>query len=552
MTFDWPWALLTLPVIVTVAVWVLLRPRRPERIVGSNRLWRAVLAATGRRGRRRSITSTLAWLCVLAGCVLAGGALARPIWRAERPVRDVSIILAATAELGPNGPKTLSRAVSACLDRLDAADRVQLVLPNALGAADEWLSVADAQVELGKVALLPARWDELSFAPPAAESQMVIAFRPAGQADKLDSADTTVELPCELPPVTIEQFGARTLADGRVGVLVTIRNNTASDWSGIVRVGANDEPAGGMGIMTTMDVSSGETSTLTLQVPEEVFLTARLDSLQPDSLGTAAYLAYRPGARRTVAMTGKDDPMIRRFIDADPLLTLTGDAEQADVMVAVGVSASRGKPALVIHPPGAWPGTEMESVLLSTADVAADDEVMRGVDLSGVAVRRASGWYLDIIDGWVPLAIVDGQAVISRSATDLLSSPADARVSVAFDLSTENTNWTTMESFVIFMANAIRWLAPGDEDAGEYVATAPIVERFAEPGFYQDAEGAWRAVSLTGLRGGEPAAPVAEQIAGLDLPTPQSAHVDRALWSLLTAAALGLLLLGWLLYAREG
>ena len=550
MTFDWPWALLTLPVIAAAAVWVLLRPHRPERIVGSHRLWAAALAAVGSRGRRRSVTSTLAWLCVLAGCVLAAGALARPVWRGDRPVRHVSIILAVTAELGPDGPQTLSRAVSAFLDRLDGADRVRLVLPNALGAAAEWRSVARARAQLDDLAFLPARCDQLAFAPPATESQMVIAFVPAGRLDTRHATDAIIELPCDLPPVTIEQFGARKLGEQRGGVLVTVRNNTSADWSGIVEVDANDEPDGGMAVVTTMDLQPGETSTLVLHVPPKVFLTARVASSPSGAPDTTAFLAYRSGTRRAVAMVGRDDPMVRRFIDADPMLTLTGDVDAADVAVAVGVEPPKGKPVLLVQPPGEGSFELATDQFLSAASIAADDDVMRGVDLSGVAVRRLTGWVSDADVQWVPLVARDGRTVVARSSVDLMSS--DRFVAIAFDLSTENTNWTTMESFVIFMANSIRWLSPGEEGVGEYVAAAPIVEGFAEPGFYQDSAGVWRAVSLTGLRGGEPASPVAEQIARIALPTPWAATLGRPLWSLLTAASLGCLLLGWLLYAREG
>ncbi|HDZ43159.1 MAG TPA: hypothetical protein ENH80_04375, partial [Phycisphaerae bacterium] len=227
MTLHWPWMLLTLPIVAAVAIWALLRPDRPRVLVGSLSLWREALASLDAAGRRRARRVSLAWLCVLVGSVLAAAALARPAHHATRPLRHVSLIVTPSAELAGDGAAKLRGAVSAFLGRLGPDDRVQIVLPAALGGAGEWLTVARAREQISDLKPLPARWDELTVPKSSADAHLRVAFVPAGAMTDTLSADAIVEVPVSLPPVTIDRLAAAG-SDGQLQVFTSLRNHTLS------------------------------------------------------------------------------------------------------------------------------------------------------------------------------------------------------------------------------------------------------------------------------------------------------------------------------------
>ena len=577
MTLHWPWMLLTLPVVAAVAIWALLRPDRPRVLVGSLSLWREALASLDAAGRRRARRVSLAWLCVLAGSVLAAAALARPAQHAARAMRHVSLIVSPSAELAGDGGAKLRGAVSAFLGRLGPDDRVQIVLPAALGGAGEWLTAARAREQISDVKPLPARWDELTAPQSSADAQLRVAFVPAGAMTDKISADAIVEVPVSLPPVTIDRLAAAG-SDGQLQVFTSLRNHTPSPQT--VSLDLAVFVGGLLATGGLWDVTVPPQATLDVvrtAGPGEWVAVMVAQGDWPGDL-VRAYLVHRPVVRRAVAMVGRDDPMVRRFIRFDPLLHLVSDVERADLVIAIGAEAPVGKPVMRLGPPaGSSEGTTeyRENVSLARASAAVDDDVMAGVDLSDVAIRRLPLRPSAVGRAGKRLVTVDGQAVIARSKPTLLSGPSDRVINVAFDISPANTNWTLTESFVIFMTNAVRWLAPAGESDDHYgyltsleagprsneayrIAPSELLidwaDGFLSPGTFQVTEGESKrlmAVSLVGLRGGRPARPVAEQIAAVRLPAPAYADVGRECWPMAVIAAGLFWLAGWRLSVRS-
>jgi hypothetical protein len=311
----------------------------------------------------------------------------------------------------------------------------------------------------------------------------------------------------------------------------------------------------------------------------------------------SAQVARVGAAKRKVAIIGRDEPLLRRFIQADSALELVGSAGEADFVLANLAEPPPDKPALVIDPPGDPPGWRRgplrRAVTLADANVAADDPLLVGVNLSSVAVRRVRPW--TPLDGSAlqPLVSIDGGAVILASPwragdSGAAGQDAPARIYVAFELSGDNTNLGTSEAFVVLLASAARLLAPPGATAAAYECITPIqaprsagwkrisqladslpeqVKAYAagplpEPGVYLDQAGRVRAISLVGLRaapqsgtapkpGSAPApADPLQAVAAAPLPQPRVVGTQFELWPLLAAAAMALWLAGWAMRMR--
>ena len=198
---------------------------------------------------------------------------------------------------------------------------------------------------------------------------------------------------------------------------------------------------------------------------------------------------------------------------------------------------------------------------------------MAGVDLAGAAVRQLPVWRgADNVRELRELASMDGGAFIVVDEANRPGGPLGRRVSVLCDVATENTNWPTLESFIFFMANTMRWLSPVEEGDGEYVYRAPIEvgspadwrqvladEGLAEqrgigeagvllgPGVYAGPEGRLHAVSLVALRSGRPGVTVARAVAAAELGEAVGEGRSLAAWPMLVGLAGVLWLAGWTL-----
>ena len=146
MTLIWPWSLAGLGVVAAVAAWALLRPARQLVSVGSLLLWKQAIDAMDRSKRRRSRKAGAAWVCLLAGAVVAVAAMARPEYHASVRIRRVALSIYPAAELaGQDGAQTLRKAVGQLLNRLDGDDQVQILLPVPLEATEQWVAVSQVR-----------------------------------------------------------------------------------------------------------------------------------------------------------------------------------------------------------------------------------------------------------------------------------------------------------------------------------------------------------------------------------------------------------------------
>ena len=580
MVFIWPLSLVGLIAAAAVAAWALIRPGRQEAIVGSLAVWQKALASLDRSAKRSSRRISAAWLMLLAGAVAGLLGLARPVFQTAGQARDVAVSLAVSAELGPQGLADMTAAARRLLGRLGVHDRVRLVLPAELGGSSSALSPAEAGERIAKLPLLAAAAADLSMPVDPQDVQHVYRFVPACLAAPLGGLrpagpkTTVIAIGDHLADLTIDAIGAVSLPpgaggqSGQVELYVAVRNNADSPLAARVRVEALQPDLAGWrsaGEAETV-VAAGGRGGLIFRAEAGEAIRAVLTT--PPALGTqgqgtildSAQVARVGAARRKVAIIGRDEPLLRRFIQADRALELVGAAGEADLIFANLAEPPPDKPAMVIDPPGDPPGWRRgqlrRAVTLADANVAADDPLLARVNLSSVAVRRVRPWTRLDASALQPLVSIDGGAVILASPWRAGGSGAagrgpagqggvggggvggggPARIYVAFELSGDNTNLGTSEAFVVLLANAAGSLAPPGATAAAYEYAAPIqaprlagwkrisqsadslpeqVKAYAAgppwpacpagaglpaPGVYLDQAGRVRAISLVGLR----------------------------------------------------
>ena len=568
MTFLSPWCFLGLLPVASVALWALLSPTRELVVVPSLRLWREAIDDLPRRARVRTRRVTGSWVLLLSGAVAAIFALARPAYFASAPVRRIAVGLYCSGEF-EGAPGAIRQAAERFIKRLNPNDRIQLIYPDALGGAGKWISAQQAREKLradgaaggGRIVRIPAR--EMKLPNAAKDAQRTVLFVPPGAEVAPGAKVSVVEVPFTLPAVTFDAIAAAPGAEGEADVFFALRNQTAKEWSGLLCLdwGSGRErgdwsvpiyikPGGVFRITREVPVTGGPTADRPYgPVMGRVGLSAWLLDSSGNRLGPAARLVPRDGRRIRVAFLGRDEPLLRRYVESDPLLELIASAGEADVVIANGVNPPAGMAALVINPPtppAGWrKAPELRNILLDDADVA-PDAILKDVALSALAVRRSTPWIAGDNATGIPLVRIDNRAVLLR--TDPASSPArdePPRLYVAFELSEENTNITASEQFVILLANAFRWLAPGEGlEAATYAYPVSLLSR---PGVTDDV-GAMN--PPLGLRLVRPKTPLPRALAAVPLPDPLRMEKGIVFWRWLAVAAMLLWVAGWALQPR--
>ena len=575
MTFSVPWSLLGLAAVAAAAAWALLRPGRRLAVVASVRLWQEAIQSMDRSHRRRSRRVTASWLVLLLGATLAVLAAAGPVYHAQRPGRRVALVICPSAELAGEGVKHLRAEASTLLGRLDDDDRVTLVLPAILGGRQPPVSPRRAADRLAYLAALPAERDETAIPPVEQAVQRTYELVPAGSPDPARPGVTRIEIPHPVAPAAIDAIGAVQLpGTGRMEVFLAATNRTAAAWHGRLVVTVRDVDRDDK--RTFMDrpirLAAGARGQWLQRGPSAQMVSAQLlaDGKPLGSVAAAAFLVRRSAQRRKITLTGADEPLLRRYVQADESLVSVARPAEADIVVTNGESAPAGKAALVIRPPSPpagwrWAKTA-ESAVLADAQVAVDHDVMRHVDLAGVQVRRLAGWE--------SVGLSDLEVLVGRGGAALVlagSSGGVRRVYVTFDLAAENTNFALRQDFVVFLANVMRYLAPPGRPRAEFRHVRPTrappaggrdwkrllgpdPDPFAgpdgplfAPGIYRDAAGQLHAVSLVGLAPAPPDRPRGPTADDVELPQPQPVGRQVALWPYLVAAAMAAWVIGWLL-----
>jgi len=559
MEWLWPWGFVALAPVAAAALWALRRPLHQAAPVGSLRLWLKTLDALGPSAAKPTRRASAAWVALLAGAAAGALALSRPVWHAQSPARRIAVAVWCGAELGDDGAKALRQSAEALLTRLDPRDRVRLVLPTIMGRASDWLTPADAAARARGLQPLPVRAAALDL-PEAEGAAHVYRFAPATFALPDAPAATTIALPARPGAVTLDAVGVAPAATGKVQVFAAVRNHTDQTRRGemIVRRDGQDP------IRLRYDVPARGRQSLLAEVPAGGgYYSAEL--VGAAGVGATAYAVRRSAAEKTVALVGRDNPLIRRFVDVHPSLRAVADPAGSDAVIATAQAAPAGQPALLIDPPTPPPGWRASkayaALALRDADVQADHPILAGVDLAGVAIRRSASWTTDGAPAQQRLVAVGADALA-------LAADSPRRVYLAFDLTGDNTPLVLSKSFVILLANVAKYLLPDlgsqttygcatalelagrpdltrlDAPAGTLAAALPA------PGVYRDPAGGLHAVSVLGLRSAEADADPTGRAAAVALPAPRPVGRTMALWPLLAAASVVFSLLGWALRLR--
>lgn len=517
-------------------------------------------------GRSRRISPS--WLLLLAGAILAILAIAGPVLVSTINLRRIAIEAYPSAELAAADQMAAFREqLLVFLRRLDDDDLVRMGLPTGYDAPRQWLTAREASdiVKRLKPSCRPAA--TLRVQSTALDAQHTYSFgvgeMPAASRDAhyrivIQPASTNAGICAIGAAANIAEN-----ATGDVDVFVAVRNNTSHDSHASI-------------VFTTLDPDGQERSSIrvrhaikagsrkgivqTLGVFDAVEVTVLLEG---QKIPVRAWIARRPGAKVRVAVMGPDDPNISRYIRSDPAIQPVQSPRDADVVIASGAAAAPlGAAAIVISPrrlPQTWRkiGARLNSVSLANWHVPANDPVTRGVDFSDVAIRQAVPWRTENPGSARILLGKDGDALIVRSAADIPS----RRIWVAFNLSELNSTFARSTSFVVFMANAIRWLH-GSQTARAYESLActdapragkwSLIRggdvQFADgmaAGLYRDQQGSLRAVNL--LHPGTDAAMTASAQTPRDVHLPAAQAVDAVIecWWWLLAIACVLWLAGW-------
>lgn len=588
MVLLWPWSLLGFGAVAVAALWALLRPSRQVAIVGSVELWSKAKDAMSQAARRRSKRLTLSWLLLLAGAVACVAAMTRPAVNAPSRSRHVGLVVLPSAELGAgDGIVAMRDTAARLLNKLDPRDTVSLVLPKEApvirkGASPSGrLSVAEARKELLRIEALPIRADQLASVSAGPDVQHVYTLVPAGTMVRSGPGQDVIEIPHGLGGVTVEAVGAEETADELAEVFLALRNHRDSLWIGTLRCRGLDAEGN---VLWRWGPDKYRSVSVSALARDEVIMPVRssevlaVDAVPTGALDNApdftAYLVRRPIRRTKVAVTGKVNEMLTKFVRSDDTLELVNAGDPGvTLLIANGVDPPPDKAAIVIAPPtppqGWRPGEEVEEFDLGTVDVAADDPVMRGVSLDKVRVSRFTPWASDgsplqrIAAGDTDAAVVLRQP---RTATGI-----QPRVYVAFDLVPENTAFGTTIANVVLMANAVRYLVPHATGkrtfayitpvdagpAGVRVAVVPrdddarrpkAASRYPWPGVYRFGEGpkaTVHAVNVTGIMPAPVKVHPRAAVRGLTLPKPERKTTGIEIWPVLLAMAVLFWLAGW-------
>ncbi len=564
LTWAHPWVLVGLFAVAGVAVWALLRRDRQQATVATLAFWRAAREHLSAVSFRRTRRVSAHWLLLLLGAVCAILAAGGPAVQPTGLSRRIALRLVTSAELGRDGTAAMRKSVEALLARLDPADRVALLTPAGEGTPGRWMSPADAHSASRSVEPLPVAARDTIPLPPPSDAQAVFTFAPAGTSGDWPS-HTLVELPTDLPAVTFDAIGAADLPDGKTQLLLALRNHTAEPRREGIELGGIDpggRPIWGRRVEVTIPARSRLTRTF--EVNSAAGIYARIG----DGPSQSAQLARRERPVLPVAMIGPDRRNVRRFVEADPMLELVADANDADAVIAIHATPPADKPALVLSPANAPPGWRLGRPIgpltLASADVAADDPVMRDVDLAAVAVRRVAPWIATGDRPQVRLVTIDGDALALRTP----DRTAPRRVWIAIDPAPENTDLALHYPMLIWLRNAMSFLL---DEAGERGAVyeftsaslghpgwAPVArnsrsaENVLAPGMYSAGDEDLRAVNLLGLRGRRPTVDPVAGAKELTLPPPTTSESPLELGWILAILAGVCWLAGWWLRVGGG
>ena len=268
----------------------------------------------------------------------------------------------------------------------------------------------------------------------------------------------------QVPPVTLDAFAAELTSNGQVEVFVSLQNNTNEQQKVSAKLSAVPDTAG---IDHSLTIAPNTAASFIERIPAVSAIELTFDSAgrTADKKTSKSKLEQRTWRCAKVAVIGPLSALLRRYIDADDILELTPNPNDADVLVTngVGIPENWTKPVLSINPPSpptGWRGGEtLQNVLLTSAH-GADGPILKNVNLSGIAVRNLTPWVLEDNPRQIIVARIGTDAIILRNDPASSNTPLPPRVYIAFDCSEENTNLPFTQQYVVLMGNIFRWIIP--------------------------------------------------------------------------------------------
>ena len=411
MTFAAPAGLLLLALAAPIVLLHVLRPRRPQVVVGSTYLWEPLAKPVSAASPWQKLRPSVLLLLQLLAVILLATAVARPVRLTAAPLarHTVFIVDASGSMAALDGePDRLAAArerAEELRDQVPAGGQASIVLASAqprvlLSASDDGGAFTEA------LAAIPTPTGGADFAGAftLAESLETPGV-PIGFVFLSDGGLTAAERRLLPPGTRYERIGDRSAnrAITRLAVeprgsglhaLVTLRNTGGPAATQRLRLDVDGRtqhteevrlPAGGL-VEREVDLPSGERV--------EAFLEGD-DLLAVDNHAFAA-AAPRPHLR--ILLAGPEDVFLERLLAALPGVTVersetSRPAPGADLAIYDGVPVppDPGAPWLAIAPPGGAPGvaTTADVETPAVALVRNDHPLLAGIDLSDVGLASA-------------------------------------------------------------------------------------------------------------------------------------------------------------------
>jgi hypothetical protein len=541
MTLLAPLALaaLAIPLTIYVVHW-LFGARRRHR-VSAIFLWADLPGATMGRRRRQLPPFTVLLLLQLLAAALAVAALARPGLPGQPP-RHVAMILDASASMQATdvAPSRFEAARQATDQRLNGLQPTDLVSLIRAGQQAELLaqgspgSVRDALRKVGPGQTAPAIRDALALAStrlsdtPGREGQILLftdgAWPPPASVGPLAA------------PVQVVPTGGGS-NNQAITALVVRMDPTGNGQTAFVELANDsDRPAlvpmqliadGSPLDQRQVDIAPHDRNQLSIPLPADAHqISARLLGHDALSLDDQLDVVAPGGPPRSVDLVGQVSEGLRRAIESIPSLRIrAADAAQpAELTVLAGVLPGRlpGGPLLLVDPPA--DSARLVGVGLGSGRrIEAADPLLQGLDLAALQNESPS---ISTVPRWAHVVLGTQQGPLIMRGT-LEGHPV---VSMTFDPAVSGLEKSL--AFPLLISNATQYLLSESETSG--AAQRPAFDT---------------AESDIAPR----PAPTFETVTSADRPAASGLAANTTeVWPWLAAAAVLLLGIEWLVFARRG
>lgn len=496
-----PAALILLALAPVLLLLHLDRRRKVVHRVSSLLLWQKVGGDGEPRARWRRLRDPLVWLQILV-LVAVVVALARPVLGTGAG-RDVVFLFDSSASMGalePGGSRfdlARERALE-ILDSLGRRDRVQLLqagprprvvtgfladrpeLRRQILALEPWEAQADLPAAL--LVALSASGDEglvyvfsdgagHAAVPPSLQLERVRYLRVGDASDNVAITRLTLR-PSRQSPFDHDLFTeVANFAPRRREVTLVVEVGDRVLWSGKLALGAK----GRQRIAVEGSLRPGEV------------VRARLGEEDALAADNRAYALVPPRTAVPVLLVTEGNLFLEKALEVAPSVALTVVPPRGwtqawtrgsyGVVVLDGFEPEPPGPmrSLVIRPPP--PSEVAEGRALRRPELAlqaGDHPILASVELGEIAVERAS-----------VLAVPPGGRVLLEGAGEpvLVAWEREGRRRVVLGFDVQASTWPQALSFPVFMANTMRWLAPGGEANPVQLSAGEVLEWSLPPPF---------------------------------------------------------------------